>query len=345
MNKGIFFIPLYQQKKDFSDILDEIILTIKFVDKKKFSEVYFGEHLTDRHEKITSSIMMVAAAASFTNKVKLGTLTTNLNFYPPAVSAAQISLADNISKGRLILGIGSGANNSDKEAVGLLKTEGHELTLESLQIIKKVLFNKNFNSHKTKNFFVSVNKSKNSKLGLGYFNKLYKNRKNLEIIMPALGKNSYNVELCAKNKWSIVISNFCSDELIENHIKNYIKFSPLKKTEALKKIKLSKFIFISEDKNIEKHLFNKNSPYFKSVKIIFEKLKTFNRHHCFGENVNSVADAMRNIIIYGNIKEVKEQISSKIIKKYGRLSSLIYVSLPKDKKIYNNSLKLFATKI
>ena len=40
MNKGIFYIPLYQQKKDFSDILDEIILTIKFVDKKKFSEVY-----------------------------------------------------------------------------------------------------------------------------------------------------------------------------------------------------------------------------------------------------------------------------------------------------------------
>lgn len=345
MNKGIFYIPLHQQNKDFSAILDEIKETIKFVDNKKFSEVFFGEHLTDKHEKITSSIMMVAAAATYTNNVNLGTLTTNLNFYPPAVSAAQISLADNLSKGRLILGIGSGANNSDKEAVGLLKTEGHELTLESFQIIKKILFNKNFNSHKTKNLFVSVNKSKNLKLGLGYFNKLYKNRKNLEIIMPALGKNSYNVKLCAKNKWSIVISNFCSDELIENHIENYIKFSRLKKIEALKKIKLSKFIFVSEDRDIEKHLFSKNSPYFKSVKIIFEKLKTYNRHHCFGENVNSVTDAMKNIIIYGNIKEVKEQISKKIIKKYGRISSLIYVSLPKDKAIYNNSLKLFATKI
>ena len=345
MNKGIFYIPLYQQNKDFSKILEEIIENIKFVDKKKFSEIFFGEHLTDRHEKITSSIMMVAAAASITNNIKLGTLTTNLNFYPPAVSAAQISLADNISKGRLILGIGSGANNSDKEAVGLLKTNGHELTLESLQIIKKILFDKSFNSHKTKNLFVSVNKTKNSKLGLGYFNKLYKNRKNLEIVMPALGKNSYNVQLCAKNKWSIVISNFCSDELIENHIENYIKFSPLKKTEALKKIKLSKFIFVSEDKNIEKHLFNKNSPYFKSVKIIFDKLKTFNRHQCFGENVNSVTDAMKSIIIYGNIKEVKNLISNKIIKKYGKLSSLIYVSLPNDKKIFNNSLNLFATKI
>ena len=36
--------------------------------------------------------------------------------------------------------------------------------------------------------------------------------------MPALGPNSHNVKVCAKNKWSIVISNFCSDEIIDNHI-------------------------------------------------------------------------------------------------------------------------------
>ena len=44
-------------------------------------------------------------------------------------------------------------------------------------------------------------------------------------------------------------------------------------------------------------------------------------------------------------KKLKSKYQAKIIKKYGRLSSLIYVSLPKDKAIYNNSLKLFATKI
>ena len=54
---------------------------------------------------------------------------------------------------------------------------------------------------------------------------------------------------------------------------------------------------------------------------------------------------MKNIIIYGNINEVKKYISNKIIKKYGDLSSLIYVSIPKDKKVYNESLNLFATEI
>ena len=67
--------------------------------------------------------------------------------------------------------------------------------------------------------------------------------------MPALNKNSYNVKLCAKNQWSIVVSNFCSEEIIDNHIKNYLEHSDLNEEEALKKIKLSKLIFVSEDKN------------------------------------------------------------------------------------------------
>ena len=51
-----------------------------------------------------------------------------------------------------------------------------------------------------------------------------------------LNKNSYNVRLCSKNNWSIVISNFCSDELIENHIESYIKNSRLKKKMLYKKL-------------------------------------------------------------------------------------------------------------
>ena len=108
---------------------------------------------------------------------------------------------------------------------------------------------------------------------------------------------------------------------------------------------MSRYIFICEDKNIKSLLFNKKSPYYKSVKIIFNKLKTFNNHHCFGNNAKTVFDAMRNIMIFGSINQVKNHISKNIIKKYGELSSLIYVAIPNDKKIYNDSLKLFAKKI
>ena len=346
MKKGIFYIPLYHQRKDFSEILEEIKESLQYADKKKINEAFFGEHLTDKHEKVTSSIMMVASASSYTKKIKLGTLTTNLNFYNPAVSAAQISLADNISKGRLILGIGSGANNSDKEAVGKLNEDNHGLMLESYKIIKQILFKKNFKKFSTKNLSVTVEKSKNKNLGLGYFNKLYKDRKNLEIVMPALGMNSYNVKLCAKNNWSIIISNFCSEEVVENHIENYLKFSKLKKADALNKIKISKFFFVSDNRRIEDYLYDKNSPYLKSVEIIFKKLKTFNRHQCFGENIKNVEQAIRNTVIYGSSKDIKRYIQNNILKKYGGISSLVYVSIPKSNfKIYNDSLINFAENV
>ena len=54
---------------------------------------------------------------------------------------------------------------------------------------------------------------------------------------------------------------------------------------------------------------------------------------------------MKNIMIFGNTHEVKKYISNRIIKKYGELSSLIYVAIPNDKKVYNDSLKLFAKKV
>jgi len=345
MKKGIFYIPVYKQEKKLSDIIDEILTTIKYGDKNNISEAFFGEHLSDKHEKIASSLMMVASASVVTNKIKLGTLTSNLNFYNPAISAAQISLADNLSKGRLLLGIGSGANNSDKESVGCLEKNNHPLMLEAYKIVKKILYGKNFSIISSKNYTVSVAKSKNKKLGLGYFNKLYNDRKNLEVLMPALGENSYNVKLCAQNNWSIMISNFCSEEIIENHIDRYLTFSKLKKSHALKKIKISKLIFISNEKNIEKYLISNRSPHFYVVKTIFEKLKAFNRHKCFGKNVNTPEEAAKSTVLYGNEKKVKSYINQ-IKKKYGDISSLVYVAVPKTNiPIYDNSFKIFCKKI
>lgn len=345
MNKGIFYIPVYNQEKKLSDITDEILATIKYADKNNISEAFFGEHLTDKHEKIASSLMMVASSSVVTSKIKLGTLTSNLNFYNPAISAAQISLADNLSKGRLLLGIGSGANNSDKESVGCLEKDNHPLMLEAYDIIKKILYGKSFSKIFSKNYTVSVLNSKNKKLGLGYFNRLYNDRKNLEVLMPALGENSYNVKLCAQNNWSIMISNFCSEEIIENHIDRYLTYSKLKKSHALKKIKLSKIIFISNKKNIENYLINKKSPHFYVVKTIFEKLKAFNKHGCFGKNVNTPEDAARNTVLYGNEKKVKSYINQ-IKKKYGDISSLVYVAVPETNiPIYDNSFKIFCKKI
>ncbi len=338
MNKGIFSIPVYKKNVSMDLVIDEIIGQTIQAEKWGLDEAFFGEHITDMHEKITSSLLMVSTLSRLTEKIKLGTLTTNLNFYKPAVIASMIAMADNLSKGRLMLGIGSGANMSDIESIGFAEKNNHSLMLEIEQILQKIFKSQKLVNIKSKNYKVSTQKFGDKDLGLGIFNQLYKKRKNLEIVMPALNKDSYNVKLCARNNWSIVISNFCSEEIIENHILNYVKNSHLSEADALKKIKLSKLIFVNKNK-AKDLVFSKKSPFMEVVKIIFNKLKKYNKHHCFGKNVSSVLQAGKNTILFGD----PDEISNKLNKKYKKLSSILYVTVPiTNDKQFDISLENFS---
>ena len=340
MKKGLFSIPVYNQDVSIYDVTNEVINQVVKADKWGLNEAFFGEHITDKHEKITSSLLMVSALSKLTQNIRLGTLTTNLNFYKPALVASLISMADNLTEGRLMLGIGSGANMSDIEAIGFEDKNNHALTLEIEGILQNLLTNNNLIDIQTENFKVSTKKFGNKELGLGYFNHLYNNRNNLDILMPALNENSYNVKLCAKNKWSIVISNFCSEEIIENHIENYIKHSPLSQDDAFKKIKLSKLIFANKLKDKgEELVYSDKSPFMQVTDIIFKKLKKYNKHQCFGKNINSSYEAGKQIILYGHPEEITDKIKSK----YEKLSSIIYITVPLTKnKDFDNSLEIFS---
>ena len=156
MKKGIFSIPVYKKNISMDLVIDEIIgQTIK-AEKWGLDEAFFGEHITDMHEKITSSLLMVSTLSRLTEKIKLGTLTTNLNFYKPAVIASMIAMADNLSKGRLMLGIGSGANMSDIESIGFAEKNNHSLMLEIEQILQKIFRSQKLVNIKSKNYKVGV---------------------------------------------------------------------------------------------------------------------------------------------------------------------------------------------
>ena len=83
MEKGIFSIPIYKQNISFENVLKEVTDYTVEADKLGIDEAFFGEHLTDKHEKISSSLMMISALSQITKRIRLGTLTTNLNFYNP----------------------------------------------------------------------------------------------------------------------------------------------------------------------------------------------------------------------------------------------------------------------
>ena len=124
-------------------------------------------------------------------------------------------MVDNLTKGRLILEIGSGANQTDIEAIGNLEKNNYQIMLESFDLIKKILNSDGFINFATENYKLSTIKTGKKELGLGFFNKLHKNRRNLEVIMPVLNKGS-TMKVCAKII-SIAISNFCSKDYLRSY--------------------------------------------------------------------------------------------------------------------------------
>jgi alkanesulfonate monooxygenase SsuD/methylene tetrahydromethanopterin reductase-like flavin-dependent oxidoreductase (luciferase family) len=61
---------------------------------------------------------MLAALAAATSRVELGPLVASTSFHAPAMLAKQAATVDEISGGRLILGLGAGWNETEYHAFG-----------------------------------------------------------------------------------------------------------------------------------------------------------------------------------------------------------------------------------
>ena len=70
MKKSVFYIPCYPKNTKTNKILNEIKQSILICDENNFEEAFFGEHIADKHEKVSSSLMIAASLALLTKKIK-----------------------------------------------------------------------------------------------------------------------------------------------------------------------------------------------------------------------------------------------------------------------------------
>jgi alkanesulfonate monooxygenase SsuD/methylene tetrahydromethanopterin reductase-like flavin-dependent oxidoreductase (luciferase family) len=89
-----------------------------------FDSIWLGDHLLYRgengHERGPWEVWtMLAALAGATERVTLGPLVACTAFHPPAVLAKMAATVDEISNGRLVLGLGAGWNEVEFRAFGL----------------------------------------------------------------------------------------------------------------------------------------------------------------------------------------------------------------------------------
>ena len=100
---------------DGMDGADEIARRVRRAEDLGYSAVVMTDHFDDRH----GPMVALTAAALATTTLRVGTLVLANDYRHPAVLAKELASLDQISGGRLEIGIGAGWMTSDYEQAGM----------------------------------------------------------------------------------------------------------------------------------------------------------------------------------------------------------------------------------
>ena len=104
---------------------------------------------------IPSPLMMCAFCAGKTDKIKVGTGVVVLPLYEPVRVIEEIAFVDQISNGRLQLGLGSGYQDYEFKHFGRNLADSHAVTLELLDLIE-MAFTRGAIEYKGKHFNIPL---------------------------------------------------------------------------------------------------------------------------------------------------------------------------------------------
>ena len=133
-------LPEVERETRWSELLD----MTRAIEDLGYDSVWLGEHLLYRWPERPArgpweAWSMLAAVAASTSRIEFGPLVACAAFHNPAVLAKQAATIDEISGGRLILGLGAGWNEVEFRAFGVPFDHRVDRFEEAFTIIRTLL--------------------------------------------------------------------------------------------------------------------------------------------------------------------------------------------------------------
>ncbi len=153
MRFGIFMAPFHSLAgQDPIAALQRDLETVQLLDRLGYDEVWVGEHHSAGTEIIPDPFMFICYAAPQTRHIKLGTGVLSLPYHNPLLVADRAFFADQLTRGRFMLGLGPGALPGDAAMLGISIEEQRSALEEDTEVLMKLLKCDGPVSHETKRY-------------------------------------------------------------------------------------------------------------------------------------------------------------------------------------------------
>jgi alkanesulfonate monooxygenase SsuD/methylene tetrahydromethanopterin reductase-like flavin-dependent oxidoreductase (luciferase family) len=142
---NLFSVP----KLDGTDhgIIHEHLEEVQLADRLGFDTVWLAEHHFSHYGVAGSPLLMGAAIAERTERIKIGTAVLVLPFYNPLRLAEEIATLDVISSGRAVIGAGRGYQPIEFAGFGIDSSEARDRYNEVVDILQLALTQEGWSYH------------------------------------------------------------------------------------------------------------------------------------------------------------------------------------------------------
>ena len=146
-----FLFPASMDPGKDNQIIQETLREARLCDELGMDMLWLAEHHFDGICAYVDPVTFAAALAASTRRIHIGFAVAQMSLHHPIRMAEQMSLIDNISQGRLVVGLGRGTayNIYDYQGYGIDPAEAYDRLVEAEDIMIKAWTTENY-EHKGK---------------------------------------------------------------------------------------------------------------------------------------------------------------------------------------------------
>jgi alkanesulfonate monooxygenase SsuD/methylene tetrahydromethanopterin reductase-like flavin-dependent oxidoreductase (luciferase family) len=355
MRLGYFTMPLHPLERSATETLQEDREAIILADRLGFHDAFVGEHLTEKSENITSSLVFLASLVSDTKTIRLATGTSNLSQQHPVLIASHAAMLDHLARGRFIFGISAGALRCDAEALGTLDEDRNRLFAEAIDVILEIWKRDSPYDIDLPNnrFKVSTAQTRDLAIGRGHLYKPYQ-QPHPEIVGTVVAPHSKGVIAMGERDFHPLSANFLLAKWLPSHWANYAEGKrKAGRTADPADWRVARTIFVADDEATARRYGrdDPSSPYRFYWQMLAYKMMSAGRQIAF-KNDPSQPDAtltedyiLDNLVIHGTVDSVVDQILA-LRETAGDFGEIVYAGMDwVDPRLAKRSMELMATEV